>query len=359
MFLLDLPAECILHIVRKLDNAKDILSLACLCRYLYPLITAELYRFNREEQTSSALHWAASRGELAMVDNFLREFHLDINAVINNHTPLMLAAANGFQALVARLLSEEQLDVNVCNSWHQTALHLAIEQFHEDVAHTLLLDCRVDAEWTAWDDCTPLMAAARNGLDKVVQALLDREHLNVNAHTGFGYTALHLAVSEGFQSVARMLLLDNRVSINCKDRLGATPLWWATATNNSCIVHLLLDKDEIDLDSGTREGPPLHNVVQFGDLPTIRRLLREPRLDPNLTDAYGNTALTRAAARGDLRIIEALLQDCRVSIGIRNHAGESPVMVARRFGFHIAATILQTSHRSRGVSGKIQSADCQ
>lgn len=59
MYLLDFPPEIILCIADKLDQARDLLKLACLNRATNALLLEYLYKFNVRHQRSSALFWVS------------------------------------------------------------------------------------------------------------------------------------------------------------------------------------------------------------------------------------------------------------------------------------------------------------
>jgi hypothetical protein len=89
----------------------------------------------------------------------------------------------------------------------RTALHLAAEEGHADVV-AVLLSQGAQANTSAQDGKTPLLAACAEGHLGVVQMLLQHVEgraLDVPDH--YGDTALHLAAAEGYGEVIRALLL--------------------------------------------------------------------------------------------------------------------------------------------------------
>ncbi|MFM6986201.1 MAG: ankyrin repeat domain-containing protein [Hydrogenophaga sp.] len=60
---------------------------------------------------------------------------------------------------------------------------------------------------------------------------------------------------------------------------------------------------------------------------TMARLLQRG-FDPNTVDEQGNHALVLAIREGSLKVAHFLLQQPTVNVEVRNHAGESPLMMA-------------------------------
>ncbi|MEZ0225851.1 MAG: ankyrin repeat domain-containing protein [Alphaproteobacteria bacterium] len=68
-----------------------------------------------------------------------------------------------------------------------------------------LLDAGAEVDVKSYNDETPLIAAAKNGLEDIVKALVERG-ADVNAQLRSGNTALHLAAEQGHASIALYLM---------------------------------------------------------------------------------------------------------------------------------------------------------
>ncbi|CAH3163669.1 unnamed protein product [Porites evermanni] len=89
-----------------------------------------------------ALHYAARRGNLAVVEVLLREGMADANATDNeNSTPLHAASQEG-KLNVVRILLNHGADPRMSDNDGYTAVHLAAKEGHGDVLEILLSTAR-------------------------------------------------------------------------------------------------------------------------------------------------------------------------------------------------------------------------
>jgi len=86
----------------------------------------------------TALHQAARRGHIKVIDVLLRTPCLAVNARDAwNGTPLHNAAAEGHIIVVAALLEKKVLEINPVNNFNQTPLDLAIKYKHTETIELL------------------------------------------------------------------------------------------------------------------------------------------------------------------------------------------------------------------------------
>ncbi|KAJ5346902.1 uncharacterized protein N7506_000155 [Penicillium brevicompactum] len=79
MLLLVFPPEIILCIADNLDQARDLLALACLNRATNALLLDYLFKFNVRRQRSSALFWGVLQGKSELVEMMLHSYQADAN----------------------------------------------------------------------------------------------------------------------------------------------------------------------------------------------------------------------------------------------------------------------------------------
>jgi ankyrin repeat protein len=100
MPLLGLPNELIRDISEYLESGRDINAVAQVNRRLYRLLDRYLYRYNVQQSGSSALLWAARRGQEATAQMSLRE-KANIQARNNDdEAPLLLAVEKEHRQVV-------------------------------------------------------------------------------------------------------------------------------------------------------------------------------------------------------------------------------------------------------------------
>ncbi|XP_062440590.1 26S proteasome non-ATPase regulatory subunit 10 isoform X2 [Rhea pennata] len=116
-------------------------------------------------------------------------------------------------------------------------------------------------------------------------------------------TALHWACSAGHTAVAD-LLLGLGVPVGDKDDAGWTPLHIAASAGRDEIVKALIDKGA-----------------------QIAIMLLENGADPDATDHFESTPLHRAAAKGNLKMIQILLRH-NASVNIQDSEGNTPLHLA-------------------------------
>ena len=136
---------------------------------------------------------------------------------------LHLAAEIGHRTSVLRLL-EVDIDIHSQDRAGQTALHLAIQNSHEDVVQALLSTLRESRKRNAQLRWT----------NEQVKAF-------VNTQNRFGQTALHLAAASRKDAIVEMLL-ETDIDLELGDNNGYKALHLAVLDRNDAIVGLLVKR---------------------------------------------------------------------------------------------------------------------
>ena len=161
-------------------------------------------------------------------------------------------------------------------------------------------------------DVTALLAAARDGKRRDVEALLSK-HASVRAQGEGGETALHWAAAYG-QTEMIPFLLSKGADVNAKDTGGATPLHYAAEEGQTEVVRLLLANGA----------------------------------DPNTTNDNDMTALHLAAGGGHSRVVELLLAR-RARINAEDGGGSTPLHLAAAFGKQDTVRVLLKAGADRSA----------
>ncbi|XP_054643652.1 ankyrin repeat domain-containing protein 50 [Dunckerocampus dactyliophorus] len=215
---------------------------------------------------------------------------------------------------VASLLLERGAQPGHRDHDGMTPLLLAAYEGHEDIVE-LLLDTGADVDETAGPDgaapvaaaVTPLLAAAAMGHMKTVSRLLFWGAA-VDAIDYEGRTALSLAAAQGNTEVVRALL-DRGLDENHKDDLGWTPLHAAACEGHRAVCAVLTQQGsmarvgEMDIEGRT----PLILAAQEGHLSAVRLLLdRRSPIDHRAYD--GHSALSATLLEGHAEVAELLMR---------------------------------------------------
>jgi len=303
LFLIDLAVEIIFLIARELSS-KDIISLMQTNRCLCDLLPP------------------------ALIDSVCR----DRDSV--RAKKALYSAAERRNSRVTKQL----LDRGVFGSSHQRQmlLHGAVSEKDEEIGLTLL-ECGLDPEIRDKDGWTCLARAAAAGRKKITQALLGRDDVDVNARVGEGLTPFTVAIWKGEVSIVKMFLAHPRTDVHVRATRSRSPFHIAMEngrkTRKSILDHLLadgrLDPNLVDIDGNTA----LH--LSFGRPPQLGRnlLLKNDRVHRSIPNAKGNTPLHDAVERRNRRAVNYMLRYCpglRVNSGHLKHG--TPLHVAASRG---------------------------
>ncbi len=313
-----------------------------------------------QKARTAQLFKAVRAGDLTQVQSMI-DAGMDVNLRDSNKTTPLQAAAASKQVEVLRLLLRSGADVDAKHFLEGTALHLAASYGVVEAVKELLkagadvnadrsrrgatpLHCAADSSQSEVakiliaaganvnsDDMTPLTTACRAAMgDKTatVKVLIDAgAELNPD-----GDSPLHWARTP---AVTKMLIAAG-ADVNHRNEEGQTPLhltcgshWGPREAEFKLMIAAGADVNALDNNKAT----PLHQAIMNG-VPEVVPLLLKSGANVNARDADGNTPLSlallaksdeiiaqlkeagaddgmtllgRAAAKGDLKLVEKLL----------------------------------------------------
>ncbi|KAK2744455.1 hypothetical protein FQN55_006782 [Onygenales sp. PD_40] len=188
-------------------------------------------------------------------------------------TPLMIASKWGYTQIVKDICRDA--NAAYINSrdkvYGLTALALACEDNHIDTVTELIRHKAIDPNipQSGYRGYTPLHFAVRGGEIKILEALLERESIDLAAKDYAGETPLDTALGRGEKAMFELLLFDQRVPQNIRDDL-------------------------------------LEKAMSESDKALIQTLLRAGA-DPLSPGAYGQNMLILSASRGQLTIFNEFI----------------------------------------------------
>ena len=270
-----------------------------------------------EGDGATALHWAAYRDSIDLVQLLLAAGASAQAANDLGITPLHLAAANGNVATLR-----------------------------------LLLDKHANANAAAASGVTPLMEAARTGRVDAVRLLL-AHGADVDAHEfARGQTALMWAVSRQHPDIVKVLI-ENKADVQARtavrpvtvmlDRgprravktapqdarqieMGGSTALMVAAQNGSAESARLLLSAGANANDAAADGKSALVMAAFSGHTEVASMLLAAGADPNAAGA-GYTALHAATLRGDVALVKALLEK-----GANPNATQTKGSPVRRFG---------------------------
>ncbi len=229
--------------------------------------------------------------------------HTALPAIYPGRTALHMAAANGNVKIVKAICEVEDVDLNKKDVFGYTPLHLACYSLHENrdkVIKTLLSYKQIDANVSAKVEgyyLTALHLAVKAKSKDVVDMLLDWDPqrkndskvLDVDARSKFGMTAFHIAVKE---------------ALKAKDQ----------TERDECVTMIVgfirfINKHSPEAinKSDKTKSTPLHTCVEAYDYALVELLLEDgDKIDPELLDAKGRTALEIAVHQGDYPMVQKI-----------------------------------------------------
>jgi RNA polymerase sigma factor (sigma-70 family) len=177
-----------------------------------------VYRLVIDARFTKALHWAARRGDEALVAELIRNYY-GPNNPDRGGTALSWAAWLN-NAETVKILLDRGAKVNAGDSEGRTALH---EAAHWGGHITkLLLDKGADVNARTKKGVTPVMLAAAAQQPDALSLMLEKE-ADVNARDDEGKTPLMYAAENGRLANAKALLAEG-ADVRLKDKNGKTAL---------------------------------------------------------------------------------------------------------------------------------------
>ncbi|XP_008430853.1 inversin isoform X2 [Poecilia reticulata] len=213
-----------------------------------------------------------------------------------------------------RLLIKHDSNIGIPDSEGKIPLHWAAHS--QEASATQTVRCILEAaptesllNWQDYEGRTPLHFAVADGNEAVVEVLTSYEGCNVTAYDNLFRTPLHWAALLGHARIVHLLLERNTSGTIPSDSLGATPLHYGAQSNNAETVGVFLshpsEKDEPDLEGRTA----FMWAAGKGSDEVIRTMLTlVPRIDINMADKYGGTALHAASLSGHVSTVKLLLE---------------------------------------------------
>lgn len=339
-----IPNEVLDEITRHLGPSATS-HLLITCRSLSSRLAHDMFRHAIAPKDSlHALHWAAEKGHLPLVQFLITRFPVDIHDE-NHRTALQLAAGSRNNVLVLEHLLLNGAEINHADDDGLTALHYACqgnggsEEISEATVRLLITyGADVDREvpfvplrFAICASSTNIMrillkaganpnpsvlngtieplivTAARGGrAPKMLELLLDYG-ADINASSSHRTNPLLIAAEYGNLKLVEFLV-KRGANLDCADNDGDTPLILAIGQGRQAVAEYLVGLEGIDiLSTNIRGRGPVTLAAQLGYDAVLRRLLRRGAPVETM-DIIGRTAFQVAEAFGKHGIMRTLLE---------------------------------------------------
>ena len=273
--------------------------------------------FDLARSLPSYERWSWARtSSLEVLQQYLSIPGSDVNQTDGNGKTLMheVVYDPGTQDKLLTLLSQPGIVIDAKQADGTTPLYRAGLADNAS-AFALLLGRGADPNNRNNDNLwTILMCAVAYNHGAIVEQLLQRPEIDVNAVSDIGNTALHIAVERDHLRMVQLLLQDPEVNINLKNHMGWTALTKAAFASQVEMVRQLLQRPDLEVNfvDQDRQTPLLHAAAN-GHREVVRLLL---------ADARTNTAITNRPARQTARDIAAALGFESIAELINSHTGD-------------------------------------
>ncbi|KAG4085925.1 ankyrin repeat-containing domain protein [Neocallimastix lanati (nom. inval.)] len=228
----------------------------------------------------SALHIASQYGFLNIV-KVLLDMGIGINLVNNGWSAIEIACNNGHYQVVEYLL-DKGADLHLDTNDEYKLLHIALntKENIKKMMDLLLRKGHIDVNAKDHSGWTALHIVSRDNSYELAKYLIETANAKVNEEDRNLNTPLHIASQYGNFAIVQ-LLLNNHANINFKNLNGWTALHIACQYDNKNVIQLLID-NKANINSTTfDEWNALHIAVYYNNPTIVKYLLKKK---PDLTE---------------------------------------------------------------------------
>lgn len=218
--------------------------------------------------------------------------------------PLCIAAREGSVSATKLLLDTRRAIVHAKDTAGRTPLSYAAENGVEALVQQLLDAGATDLGGDK-DRLTPLDYAVKSRSKGIIRLLLETGLVDVDNRR----IVFVDAVKNRAEDVVEALLYSGRAYFDPQDEGYCTALRWAAMKGDIGVVNLLLDAGAVDTNAGDEMSrTALMNAAETGHEGVVNLLLDSGAVDTNARDVISRTALMYAAINGHEGVVRLLLE---------------------------------------------------
>ena len=234
------------------------------------------------------IHIACESGNIQLVEYLVDVIGCDIRSLTYSHQSCAVFACMSGNLNLLKLLSfKYSLDLTVIDRDGFTLLHYAAEKGHNHIIEWLIEEHQLDPHSTSINSTTTLHKAASGGVADTVKYLYEAYSLDVNSTTTTNkYTPLHSATVMGHLPVVQYLTELPQCNVAAKDSDGSTVLHLSSKHGFVKLLEHYLGGHNTLLEANnlhnTKELSPLDFGCIYGNLPVVKYLVENPKLNQNM-----------------------------------------------------------------------------
>lgn len=253
----------------------------------------------------------------------------------NSNDDFLIACRQNDIGLVKHLIEENSVNINYTNANGETALIVAVNNNHIEIAE-LLLKAGANPSLPNKDYTLAFMTACYFDCIDIVK-LLFKTGTKINIKDEDGDSPLILASDKGHKNIVEFLL-NNGADVNYKSNQGYSALMLASFHNFDDIVKLLLGA-QVNLDAINNVGDTALTMASFYGFDDIVKSLLKAGADITIIAKNGRSALNYADIKKYTNIAESIAQVQSIDILFKENNQPIPTlnlkslnMCSARFG---------------------------
>jgi len=309
---------------------------------------------------SSLLHKASENGNIKLIQTLV-SIGADINHLNQRGYSPIFYAVHFKQASSVKILADLGADLNLLQGGAYTPLWWAAYNGSLDICKSLIKGGADIEKQSATG--LPMVAAAFNGNDDIVNLFLTKGANPDNQVENSGWTPLHGAIIMGHSSTIK-LLFENGADPDIKDVEGYSPLLRLINDGNANVQECadLLLQQRIDLEAQSLSGETALILASKKGYTGIVRNLLSNEADLDARDVNGKNSLHYAALYGYSDIAETLLAG-GLNKKMKDGFGKTPIDYAKRYGhestFRVLTNKFLKAERKDGLNRKLKKNEVQ
>ena len=216
---------------------------------------------------------------------------------------------------------------------NETLLHIACRLNHLTLVKILVATGLANPESTNEFGNTPLHTACLVDHPLIIKYLVSIKGINLNASNHLQENILHISCKSGSLDTVQSIVQNGNVNFFQIDNKGYTPFHVACESNRTSILDYLckLKSGCINVISSQSLESPLHVAVKNSCTNVVKYLVETCKINVNLQDSRGQTALHLACEHEVQDIAEIILLNKRTQkpvAQIKDTKGETPLSIA-------------------------------